>query len=65
MDSRDLELHALFTTDGKDVWKLESYYNGPSCNVKNIETGEVRNFGMDGHTARNFHKIKMPEVFGV
>ena len=60
MDSSDLELGDFFTTDDKDVWKLDGYYMQPSCNMKNLETGEIRTFGMGGTTACNFHRIDMP-----
>lgn len=61
MTSNDLEVGAFFTTNGKDIWKLESYYETPSCSLKNLETGEIADFGMGGLTAQDFHKIQMPK----
>ena len=60
MDVSDLELNAFFTTDGTDIWALESYYSGPSCRLKNLKTGDVQDFGMEGITASDFKRITMP-----
>ncbi len=53
---------SLFTTDGKDVWELESYYIAPSCTLRNLRTGEKQNFGIGGLTAETFKRIIMPKV---
>jgi len=53
----DLEGEALFTTNGKDVWRLMFYYSEPSCSLKNLETGEIQNFGMSGLTAESFKRL--------
>lgn len=57
MDSNDLEGEALFTTNGKDAWKMQGYFSGPSCTLKNLETGEVQTFGMNGLTAQSFKRL--------
>ena len=62
MDSKDLEANAFFTTDGKDVWKMLYFCMSPSCRLKNLETGEEESFGINGLTARRFHRIKMPDI---
>ena len=61
MNSNDLKPESFFTTNGKDIWKLESFCMTPSCTLKNLETGDVENFGMDGLTAKRFQRITMPE----
>lgn len=61
MNTNDFVLNAFFTTNGKDVWKLESFIMEPSCRLKNLETGKVEDFGMSGLTARSFHRILMPK----
>lgn len=60
MNSGDLEPDTFFTTNGKDVWKLGTFCMTPTCELTNLETGEIENFGMDGITAQRFHKITMP-----
>lgn len=60
MDYVDLEEQGFFTTNGVDIWKLESVCKSPSCTMRNLETGEEENFGLSGLTARKFHRIKMP-----
>ena len=62
MNSSDLMSNSFFTTNGKDIWKLQSFFTGPSCEMLNLENGKKETFGMNGLTARNFHKIKMPSV---
>ena len=62
MNSNDLEAHALFTTNGKDVWKMLYSCMSPTCRLKNLETGTEESFGMNGLTAQRFHRIKMPEI---
>lgn len=57
MNVNDLKPGALFTTNGLDAWKMESCYLMPSCTIKNLETGEVMNFGMGGLTAQNFKPL--------
>ena len=61
MNSGDLVLDALFTTNGKDVWKLTSFCMEPTCILENLETKKVEEFGMSGLTAESFHRITMPE----
>lgn len=56
------DLNDFFTTNGKDIWKLESYILGPSCELRNLETEEKQNFGLGGHAARSFHHIEMPKT---
>ena len=62
MDSGDLGPDTFFTTDGKDIWKLDSYYTGPSCTLKNIETGDTKTFGMRCTIAESFHRITIPHI---
>lgn len=54
MNSNDLKVGGLFTTNGLDAWKLEGYFSDPSCTLVNLETGEKKTFGMGGLTAQNF-----------
>ena len=60
MNSTDLKPFAFFTTNGKDVWELGTFIMEPSCELKNLKTGNVESFGMGGLTAQRFHRIKMP-----
>ncbi len=32
----------LFTTNGKDVWRVKYWYNEPTVTLTNLETGEDR-----------------------
>lgn len=57
MNSNDLQLGALFTTDGNDLWMLESYFDVPSCTMLNAATGERQTFGIGGLTSQTFTKI--------
>ncbi len=58
----DLEVGKFFTTDGKDVWKMEYFCLTPTVRLKNLETSEERDFGLGGITANDFHKIEMPKI---
>ena len=63
MDFSDLKPGIFFTTNGKDIWRLESYFDGPSCTLENMDNkSQVETFGMNGHTARRFHRIEMPKI---
>ncbi len=63
IDTKDFELGGFFTTDGADIWKMVSYCMEPTCTLKNVgNPSESQTFGMDGVTARSFHKIPMPET---
>jgi hypothetical protein len=57
MEFSDMEGEALYTTNGKDVWKMQWYFAGPSCCLKNLETGEQQTFGMGGLTAQEFKRL--------
>lgn len=57
MDASDLEGEALYTTNGKDCWKMQGYFMTPSCTLKNLETGETQTFGMSGLTAQEFKRL--------
>lgn len=57
MDGNDLVLGALFTKDGKDIWKLKSYCLTPTCELVNLETGEIEGFGLGGITAESFDRV--------
>lgn len=57
MTADDMEGEALYTTNGKDCWKMQFFYSGPSCSLKNLETGEIQNFGMGGLTAETFKRL--------
>lgn len=66
MNSNDLEVGAFFTTNGKDIWRLMSYFNEPSCTLENVDDSARREtFGIRGLTAQSFHRIKMPEIVQV
>lgn len=60
-DLRDETINLYFTTNGTDIWKLKSFFDGPSCTMENMETKEKSTFGMNGLTAQEFHRIQMPE----
>lgn len=60
MDSNDLEQGQFFTTDGTDIWEKVFYCMQPSCQLRNLKTGDTEDFGMGGLTAQKFHRIKMP-----
>lgn len=57
MTADDLEGEALYTTNGKDVWKMQWYFLAPSCALKNLETGKTETFGMSGLTAESFKRL--------
>lgn len=70
MDRNDLEVGALFTTDGEDLWELVSYCLDPTCSLKKIlpdgvcVTGtvfkpQVEEFGLGGITAQKFTRVTM------
>ncbi len=62
MDINDIgDLPVFFTTDGKDIWTLESYFNEPSCTLKNLRTGALDEFGLSSLAALSYRKIKMPK----
>jgi len=63
MTEADLKLphETFFTTNGRDVWILESYFTMPSCTLKNLQTGATETFGMGGLTAERYKRITMPE----
>jgi hypothetical protein len=60
MNASDLKLSNFFTTTGQDIWRLDSFCMSPTAEMRNLETGQIENFGMGGHTANNFHRIDMP-----
>ena len=60
MNASDLEKTPYFTTDGKDMWVRVCYYMSPSCTMRNVQTGQVENFGMNGLTAERFHPVILP-----
>lgn len=62
MNDTDLKLNSFFTTNGKDIWALQSYCMSPTCELKNLLTNQIESFGMNGLTAKRFHKIEMPEA---
>ena len=59
MDTSDLP-DGFFTTNGTDIWEIQGCFLTPSCTMVNLKTGEKQNFGMQGRTAQDFHKIKLP-----
>ena len=61
MKTDDFEIGAFFTTNGRDIWKLQSFCTQPTCKLKNLETGEEVSFGIGGLTSENYHKITMPD----
>lgn len=62
MTKHDLELNAYFTTNGEDIWRIQSYCLEPTCLLRNLETGKEESFGMGGITANSFKRISMPIV---
>lgn len=61
MNASDLRLGKFFTTDGTDIWELGTYFDGPSCTLENLKTGDKETFGMGGLTAQRFKEVIMPE----
>lgn len=57
MTASDFEGRGLYTTDGKDCWQMQHYFMVPSCTLKNLETGEIQTFGVNGLTADTFKKL--------
>lgn len=57
MDSEDAVKYRFFTKDGNDVYKLESFYSGPSCTLVNMETGEKINFGIGSRIGAEFYPL--------
>jgi hypothetical protein len=61
MNGNDLEVDAFFTTNGKDIWKLKTFFNEPSCLLENMDDTATREeFGVSSLAAQRFHRIKMP-----
>ena len=61
MDASDLGKDVFFTTNGKDIWKLQSYCLRPTCELLRMSDGMKESFGMGGLTAQRFHRIEMPK----
>lgn len=62
MDESTMRQYSFWTTEGEvgdDLWVMESYCMAPSCRLKNLETGEIEDFGMGGIAARRFKPIKI------
>lgn len=36
-----VEVGALYTTDGQDVWEVQSYCQSPTITLKNLRTGHT------------------------
>lgn len=63
MDASTMQKHSFWTTDKKDdLWIMESYCTVPSCRIKNLATGEMRDFGMGGLTAKEFNPVEMDKA---
>ena len=67
MHKSDLEIGALFTTNGEDIWQLEWYCMSPMCKLRNLRATEgmefkEMQFGIGGITAERFKRIKLVEV---
>lgn len=62
IDKSDLKLSNYFTTDGKDIWAVELYCLEPTVTLKNLKTGAIESFGLNGLTAEKYHKIDMPKI---
>lgn len=60
MKQSDLEVGAFFTTGHFDIWKMDSFCLSPTCTLKNLETGQVMSFGINGLSADDFEKVAMP-----
>jgi len=60
MNINDLTLDNLFTPDnGKTVWRLIGFCMEPTCTLRNLETGEIENFGIGGLTSKSFVPLKI------
>ncbi len=56
-----VDIDSLFTTDGKDVWGVESYFVGPSIKLRNLRTGEERCGGVGCLLLKEFVRLKAVE----
>jgi hypothetical protein len=48
----------LFTTDGRDVWEVESFFSMPSITMKNLRTGETTTAGVGALNLRPFIPLR-------
>ena len=62
MNASDLTMGAYFTTTGKDIWKLDGYFDMPSCTLRRLDEPGEETFGMGGVIAESFKRIDMPVV---
>ena len=59
MKQSDLEIGALFTRDGKDIWELIAYNEEPTCKLRNLRTDDTEQFGIGGLTSQEFKRVVM------
>ena len=59
MNDADMKDYKFWTTGKDDLWVMELYCTVPSCKVRNLETGEIKEFGLGGVTAGEFSPVEM------
>ena len=59
MRQSDLEVGALFTKDGTDIWELIAYNESPTCVLRNLRTDDTEQFGIGGLTSQKFKRVRM------
>jgi len=52
--TKDLEPGMLFTTNGKDVWEVESFCEFPTVSMKNVRTAERTRGAVGSPILENF-----------
>jgi hypothetical protein len=59
IDSRDfMEQQKVYTRNGSGRWFIEGYCPEPSLYMRNVETGERKNFGISGLAMRDYDEIE-------
>lgn len=51
----------LYTTNGRDVWEVESFFTMPSITLKNLRTGEKTTAGIGALNLQIYVPLK-PEI---
>jgi len=59
MNKEEMEKYNFWTTGNDDIWVMESYCLTPSCRLRNLEAGKIKDFGLGGITAQEFKPIKI------
>ena len=64
MDEKTMQEFQFWIRDPGDsgFWMIESRCMVPSCRIKNMETGEILDFGIGGLTAGGFQPIEMDKA---